>query len=145
MRYARLGKQGKRTSKTFPQGAEHLSAAPGIHSVGHLAPAQPARHTGAVLILRSLPNTCAAMSMQWLWYSGGVAGEQLHVEGSRAASHRADAAELRVDLLWGDATAGLGVARRRLLGEEEDEGGEGTEDAGEQHGGGRNKEVALGR
>ena len=76
------------------------------------------------------------MSMQWLWYSGGVAGEQLHVEGSRA-SHRADAAELRVDLLWRGATAGLGVARRRLLGEEEDEGGEGTEDAREQHGDGR--------
>eukprot|EP01047_Picozoa_sp_COSAG01_P131037 COSAG01_NODE_60695_length_293_cov_0.958763_1_plen_29_part_01 len=29
-----------------------------------------------------------------------------------------------MDLLWRGATAGLGVARRRLLGEEEDEGGE---------------------
>ena len=81
----------------------------------------------------------AAMSMQWLWYSGGVAGEQLHVEGR--ASHRADATQLRVDLLWRGATASLGVARRRLLGEEEDEGGEGTEDARGQHGGGRNKQM----
>jgi hypothetical protein len=37
----------------------------------------------------------------------------------RGSSYRADATELRVDLLWRDATAGLGVARHRLAGEEE--------------------------
>jgi hypothetical protein len=51
----RRGRQ--RTSKTFPQGAEHWSAAPGVQSTGHLPPAQPERQAGAVLTARSLPNT----------------------------------------------------------------------------------------
>eukprot|EP01049_Picozoa_sp_SAG25_P023255 SAG25_NODE_9782_length_358_cov_0.783784_1_plen_99_part_01 len=39
-------------------------------------------------------------------------------EGGAYHPHRADAAELRVDLFWRGGTASLGVAQHRLLGEE---------------------------
>eukprot|EP01047_Picozoa_sp_COSAG01_P071831 COSAG01_NODE_11257_length_1971_cov_2.328526_4_plen_94_part_00 len=48
---------GTRTSKTFPQGAEHWSLLPGIQSGGHLPPAQPERQAGSLLMAESLTNT----------------------------------------------------------------------------------------